>query len=146
MDYYLIAKTLHIISFTAWMAGMFYLPRLFAYHASTKPGTQEYKLFKVMEGRLIHVIMNPAMTATWMCGVWLVILTKYGSPANPASWLTYKIMAVLALSALHGFFGNCARKFANEENTYSIKFYKIINELVTAFFIVIVVLVVLKPF
>lgn len=146
MELYPIIKALHIISFTAWMAGMFYLPRLFAYHAAVKADSRESLLFKVMEGRLRRAIMNPAMMATWAFGIWLAILGKYGSPENPAKWLVYKLMFVLVLSALHGFFSGCARKFVHDENTHSIKFYKIINELVTLVFIAIVFLVVLKPF
>jgi putative membrane protein len=145
MEYYLLAKALHIISFTAWMAGMFYLPRLFTYHAGVHPKSEQSLMFKVMEGRLLRVIMTPAMVATWGFGVWLVVITGYGSPTNPASWLTYKIAAVLALSALHGFFARCRRKFDRNKNTHSTKFYKIINEVVTVFFIGIVLLVVLKP-
>jgi protoporphyrinogen IX oxidase len=144
MDYYLIAKALHIISFTAWMAGMFYLPRLFAYHAGVKKHSSENLLFKVMEGRLLRVIMTPAMIATWAFGIWLVIITGYGGPNNPAPWLMIKLVLVLALSGLHGFFSACARKFARDENTRSIRFYKIINELVTIIFVAIVFLVVLK--
>ena len=146
MEYYLLIKALHIISFTAWMAGMFYLPRLFAYHASVKKHSSENLLFKVMEGRLLRVIMNPAMVATWVFGIWLVVITGYGSPDNPAPWLMYKVMLVLALSALHGYFSGCARKFARDENTKSIRFYKIINEVVTIVFVAIVLLVVLKAF
>jgi protoporphyrinogen IX oxidase len=145
MEYYLLIKALHIISFTAWMAGMFYLPRLFAYHASVKKHSSENLLFKVMEGRLLRAIMNPAMIATWAFGIWLVVITGYGSPDNPAPWLMYKAILVLALSALHGYFSGCARRFARDENTRSIRFYKIINEMVTGIFVVIVLLVVLKP-
>jgi putative membrane protein len=99
-----------------------------------------------MEGRLLRAIMGPAMIGTWVFGVWLVIITKYGSPDNPAPWLMYKVMLVLVLSAMHGFFSGCARKFARDENTRSIRFYKIINEMVTLVFVGIVLLVVLKPF
>ncbi len=146
MEYYLLAKALHIISFTAWMAGMFYLPRLMAYHAGAKLQSSENLLFKVMERRLLKAIMNPAMIATWVFGIWLVIITKYGSPQNPANWLMIKLVLVLALSGLHGFFASCVRKFANDENARSSRFYKIINEVVTAIFVGIVLLVVLKSF
>lgn len=146
MDLYLVIKTLHIISFTAWMAGMFYLPRLFAYHASVRKNTNEYQLFKVMEGRLLRAIMSPAMIATWAFGIWLVMITGYGTPAHPAQWLMAKLILVLTLSALHGYFAGCARKFAHNENTKSIKFFKVINEMVTVIFIGIVAMVVLKPF
>ena len=146
MQYYLLSKALHIISFTAWMAGMFYLPRLFVYHAGAKKNSSENLLFKVMERRLLRAIMNPAMIATWLFGIWLVVITGYGSPANPAKWLTYKLILVLSLSALHGFFAGCYKKFSRDENTRSIRFYKIINEVVTIIFVGIVLLVVLKAF
>lgn len=142
---YQVVKALHIISFTAWMAGMFYLPRLFAYHASVKPHSGENQIFKVMEGRLLRAIMNPAMALTWGFGIWLVVITGYGGPNNPAEWLTIKLMLVLSLSALHGYFSGCARRFARDMNKKSIRFYKIINELVTVIFIGIVLMVVLKP-
>lgn len=145
MENYLLIKALHIISFTAWMAGMFYLPRLFAYHAGVKKGSPESTLLKIMERRLLRAIINPAMIATWVFGIWLVVITRYGAPDNPAPWLHYKIAAVLALSALHGYFARTMKRFARDENTRSIKFYKVINESVTVLFIGIVLLVVLKP-
>lgn len=145
MEYYLLAKALHIMSFTAWMAGMFYLPRLFAYHAGVPKNSSENTLFKVMERRLLRAIINPAMIATWGFGIWLVIITGYGSPTNPAQWLMVKIGLVLALSALHGYFARCRRKFNRDENKHSPRFYKILNEGVTLLFIGIVLLVVLKP-
>jgi protoporphyrinogen IX oxidase len=146
MEYYLIAKALHIIAFTSWMAGMFYLPRLLAYHAGVTQSSNESQLFKVMERRLLKAIMTPAMIATWVIGVWLVIITGYGGPNNPAPWLMVKIIAVLALSGLHGFFAGCVRKFAQNANTHSTLFFKVINELVTVIFVGVVFLVVLKQF
>jgi protoporphyrinogen IX oxidase len=145
MEYYLLAKALHIISFTAWMAGMFYLPRLFAYHAGVAKNSSESALFKVMERRLLRAIMNPAMIATWGFGIWLVVITGYGAPGS-GSWIHLKIGLVLALSGLHGFFAVCRKKFERDENTRSPRFYKIINELVTFIFVGIVLLVVLKSF
>ena len=99
-----------------------------------------------MERRLLKAIMTPAMLATWGFGIWLVMLTGYGSPEHPAQWLMVKLALVLALSALHGYFAGCVRKFAHNENRRSSAFYKIINELVTVIFIGIVVMVVVKPF
>lgn len=145
MEYYLLAKALHIMSFTAWMAGMFYLPRLFAYHAGVSTHSSENLLFKVMERRLLKAIMNPAMIATWGFGIWLVVITGYGAPGT-GIWLHMKLALVLALSGLHGFFGVCRKKFERDENTRSSRFYKIINELVTIIFVGIVLLVVLKSF
>jgi protoporphyrinogen IX oxidase len=146
MEIYAVIKALHIISMTAWMAGMFYLPRLLSYHAGVRKQSGENVIFKVMERRLLKAIMTPAMIATWALGLWLVISSGLGGPANPAPWLTYKLALVLAMSGLHGYFASCVRSFANDANTKSPRFYKIINELVTVIFIGIVLLVVLKPF
>jgi protoporphyrinogen IX oxidase len=145
MEHYLLAKTLHILAFTSWMAGMFYLPRLFAYHAEVAATSAESTKFKLMEKRLLRIIMTPAMIATWLFGIWLVVITGYGGPNNAAPWLSYKLVLVLAMSGLHGFFAGCVRKFANDANQKSPRFYKIINELVTFIFVAIVLLVVLKP-
>jgi putative membrane protein len=145
MDTYLIAKALHIISFTAWMAGMFYLPRLMAYHAGVAAQSPESALFKIMERRLLKAIMTPAMIATWGFGIWLVAITGFGGPGT-GGWIHAKIVLVLALSGLHGFFSACRKKFDRDENTRSPRFYKIINEVATVLFVAIVLLVVLKPF
>ena len=142
MDYYKLALTLHIVSFTSWMAGMFYLPRLFAYHAAVAPGSEMDGQFQTMERRLLRVIINPAMVATIGFGIWLVVLTGYGM----AGWLHVKLVMVLAMTGLHGFFCVARKKLARGENTRSPGFYKIINELVTVIFIAIVVLAVFKPF
>ncbi|MFM9891070.1 MAG: CopD family protein [Rickettsiales bacterium] len=145
-EHYLLLKALHIISFTAWMAGMFYLPRLLAYHAGAALGSGESEQFKIMERRLLKAIMLPAMLFTWGFGIALIVVTGYGSPDNPANWLVAKLGLVLWMSGLHGFFASSARKFANDQRPHSPKFYKIINELVTVIFVGIVLLVVLKPF
>ena len=146
MDYYSIAKALHIIAFTSWMAGMLYLPRLFVYHASVAKGSPESEIFKVMERRLLKAIMNPAMILTWALGIYMVVQSGYGGPDNPAPWLHVKLLLVLIMSGLHGFFAGCMKKFAVDANTRSHRFYRIINEVVTIVFIAIVLLVVLKPF
>lgn len=146
MDYYSIAKALHIIAFTSWMAGMLYLPRLFVYHASVAKGSPESEIFKVMERRLLKAIMNPAMILTWALGIYMVVQSGFGSPDNPAPWLHAKLLLVLTMSGLHGFFAGCMKKFACDANLKSPRFYKIINEVVTLIFIAIVLLVVLKPF
>ena len=146
MEMYPIVKALHIMSMTAWMAGMFYLPRLFVYHAGVRPHSNESTLFKVMERRLLKAIMNPAMIVTWGLGLWLVIITGYGTPQNPAQWLMAKLVLVLLMSGLHGYFSGCVRRFSRDQNTKTPRFYKVINEMVTLVFIGIVLLVVFKPF
>lgn len=145
-EHYLWLKALHLISMTAWMAGMFYLPRLLAYHAAAPVGGPVSEQFKIMERRLLKAIMLPAMLLTWGFGIALVVATGYGSPENPANWLMAKLGLVLWMSGLHGFFAASVRKFAADQRPHSSKFYKIINELVTVMFVGIVLLVVLKPF
>lgn len=145
MNTYLIVKALHIIAFTSWMAGMFYLPRLFAYHADTKPGSETSELFKIMERRLLRIIINPAMTLTLVFGIWLVtIIHPFSGEGN--GWFHAKAMLLLFMFGLHGYFSATRKALARDERPRSSKFYKIINEVVTFLFIAIVLLAVLKPF
>lgn len=145
MEYYLIIKALHIISFTCWMAGMFYLPRLFVYHAHAAVGSELSETLKVMERKLLRFIMNPAMIATWVFGVWLVIITGAGSPGT-GGWMHAKFVLVLILSGLHGMLSAQRKRFARDENTKSARYFRWLNEAPTAVFLGIVLLVVLKPF
>lgn len=145
MNTYLIIKALHIIAFTSWMAGMFYLPRLFAYHADTKPGSETSELFKIMERRLLRIIINPAMIATFGLGIWLVtIVHPFSGEGN--GWFHAKALLLLFMFGMHGYFSATRKAFARDERPRRAKFYKIINEVVTILFVVIVLLAVLKPF
>lgn len=144
-DFYKLALALHIISFTTWMAGMFYLPRLFAYHAGVKPGSEMDAQFQVMERRLLRIIINPAMIATLCMGGWLMVLTGYGQP-GAGGWIYAKLTLVLGLGGLHGWMSVVRKRFLRGENTKSPRFYKIFNELITVLFVAIVVLVIFKPF
>jgi putative membrane protein len=135
-------KAFHVIAIIAWMAGLLYLPRLFVYHCAAEPGSKQSETFKVMERRLLSAIMTPAMVVSWVLGLWLV--WKGGWLAF--GWLQAKIVLVLMLSGLHGFFLGCARDFAADCNGHSQKFYRIINEVPTILMIGIVILVVVKPF
>jgi putative membrane protein len=140
-------KALHIITVIAWMAGMLYLPRLFVYHCAAETGSVQSETFKVMERRLLRAIINPAMIATWVFGLWLAWLgpdSRYGWFAS--GWLWAKIILVLALSAVHGLLARWRKDFALDRNRHSQKFYRIINEVPTLLMILIVLLVVLKPF
>lgn len=143
MNLYFLAKTLHIIAMTAWMAGMFYLPRLFAYHADAPVGGPVSEQFKIMERRLLRVIINPAMIATFLFGGWLMVQIDFGRPQH---WLDAKVALVLVLATLHGFFARTRKQFARDERPKSARFYKIVNEMVTLVFMAIVVLVIFKPF
>jgi protoporphyrinogen IX oxidase len=126
---------------------MLYLPRLFVYHCAAEKGSVQSETFKLMERRLLRAIINPAMIATFVFGLWLAWLgpdSRYGWFASP--WLWAKIVLVLALSAVHGLLARWMKDFAADRNRHSQKFYRIINEVPTVLMILIVLLVVLKPF
>ena len=135
-------KALHVIAVIAWMAGMLYLPRLFVYHCEAEIGSKQSETFKVMEGRLLKAIINPAMGVTWLAGLYLAWSGSWFS----AGWLHGKLLLVLILSGVHGFFARCVKDFAADRNKRSQKFYRIINEVPTLLMIGIVILVVVKPF
>jgi protoporphyrinogen IX oxidase len=141
-DLYPWLKAFHVIAVISWMAGMLYLPRLFVYHCTAEPGSKQSETFKVMEQRLLRVIINPAMVATWALGIWLAIDGGW----YRAPWLQAKFALVLVMSALHGFFARWVRDFGADRNRRSEKFYRIINEVPTLLLILIVILVVVKPF
>ena len=139
--YYEWIKALHVIAVIAWMAGMLYLPRLFVYHCEAEIGSKQSETFKVMERRLLRAIISPAMVVTWVAGLWLVIASGY----YWSGWMIAKFVLVLILSALHGQFTRWTREFAEDRNTRSQKFYRVINEIPTALMIGIVILVIVKP-
>ena len=141
-EFYLWFKALHIIAIIAWMAGMLYLPRLFVYHCSAPVGPPQSETFKVMERRLLHAIINPAMVASWVLGLWLA----YDAGFFRSGWLHAKLALVLALSAVHGMMVRWVRDFAADQNQHSEKFYRIINEVPAVLMIGIVILVIVKPF
>lgn len=139
---YLWLKAAHIFAVIAWMAGMLYLPRLFVYHCEAEAGSKQSVTFKVMERRLLTVIVNPSMVATWVLGLWLA----WAGGSFAAGWLQAKIVLVLAMSALHGFLSRCVRDFAADRNRHSQRFYRIVNEVPAVLLLGIVILVVVKPF
>ncbi len=137
---YLFIKSIHIVSFTAWMAGMFYLPRLFVYHSERKLNINTYKKFLEMEKKLIKIIMTPAMIVTWLTGILLLLINN-----STEIWLFIKIFFVFLMSACHGFLINCFKQFYYKNNKYSDRFFRVINEVPTLLLIFIVFLVVFKP-
>ncbi len=143
MEYYLLIKALHIIAFTSWMAGMFYLPRLFAYHVGAPKGSEMSETFKVMERRLLRIIINPAMIATFLFGGLMIA-------ANPAimqgGWIHVKLSLVVLMTVCHGLFARWRKTFLRDENKRPAKFYKIWNEIPTVLMMAIVILAVMKPF
>jgi protoporphyrinogen IX oxidase len=135
-------KALHVIAVISWMAGMLYLPRLFVYHCGAERGSKQSETFKVMEQRLLRAIINPAMIVTWLAGLYLVWVGHWYS----APWFHAKFLLVLILSGVHGFFARCVKDFAADKNLRSQRFYRIINEVPTVIMILIVILVIVKPF
>tara|TARA_Y200000002_G_scaffold339644_1_gene309739 strand:+ start:320 stop:751 length:432 start_codon:yes stop_codon:yes gene_type:complete len=139
IDIYKTAKALHIIFFTTWMAGLFYLPRLFVYHCQVKARTSEYKRFVIMEKKLLKYIMNPSFILTWIIGIILVIKIE------PALWLNIKIICIVLMSVFHMYCAKVRRLFENNNNNKSENFYRYINEVPTVLFILIIFLAIFKP-
>ncbi|HTR18127.1 MAG TPA: protoporphyrinogen oxidase HemJ [Acetobacteraceae bacterium] len=137
-------KALHIMSLIAWMAGMFYLPRLYVYHCETPPGSEGSERFKVMERRLFKQIINPAMISTLLFGI-LLALTP-GLVDWSAGWWYVKLTCVLLLGAFHGFLSRWRRDFLEDRNARPQRFYRIANEVPTLLMMVIVIMVVVRPF
>jgi putative membrane protein len=135
-------KALHVIAIIAWMAGMLYLPRLFVYHAQSAIGSEQSTTFKIMERRLLRIIMGPAMAIAWLSGLGLA----YEAALFDASWLDAKLALVLAMSGMHGFFARCVKDFDADANRLSAKTFRILNEVPTLLLIGVVVLVIVKPF
>ena len=133
-------KALHVMAVIAWMAGLFYLPRLFVYHVDAPVGSVQSETFKTMERRLLKAIMNPAMIAAWLTGLFLA------QSHFAESWLHAKLALVLAMSALHGYLAGAVKKFAADRNTKPARFYRIVNEVPSVLMALIVILVVVKPF
>lgn len=135
-------KAIHVIAIIAWMAAMLYLPRLFIYHCESEPGSRQSETFKVMEARLTGIIMNPSMAIAWVLGLWLAFQADWFA----APWFHAKLLAVLAMSAVHGYFVLAVRKFADDGNDKSARYWRLMNEVPTLLMIVIVILVIVKPF
>jgi putative membrane protein len=137
-------KALHVVSMVAWMAGMFYLPRLFVYHCEVPPGSAESERFKLMEGRLLRQIINPAMIATFVFGI-LLVLTP-GVINWAAGWWHVKLAAVVLMAVVHGILARRRRDFLHDRNTRPARYYRIINEVPTVLLLVIVIMVIVRPF
>ncbi|MBL4639963.1 MAG: CopD family protein [Kordiimonadaceae bacterium] len=141
-DAYLWVKAFHIIFVIFWMAGMFMLPRYFAYHSQCEVGSDEDIKWIERETRLKKVILNPAISLAWIFGTLLAVNIGGGD----GSWFHAKLLFVFLLSGLHGVFSKWAKKFAAGERAKTEKFYRKINELPAFFIIVIVILVIVRPF
>lgn len=135
-------KALHVVAIISWMAGMLYLPRLFIYHCEAEKGSKQSETFKVMEQRLLKVIINPAMVVSWILGLWLAWQSGFWK----SGWFHAKLLAVIALSASYGYFSAAVRAFAEDRNTKPSSHWRLMNEVPTILMIAIVVLVIVKPF
>lgn len=142
-DLYSWIKVLHLFSLISWMAGIFYLPRLFVYHADAEIGSVQSETFKVMERRLMAGIMRPAMVGTWAFGLWLGFL---GGWFSGVYWLHAKMLVVLALTVFHFQLDVWRKGFVADRNRHGNRFFRAMNEIPTVLMIVIVILVVFKPF
>ena len=138
-------KSLHVIAVIAWMAGIFYLPRLFVYHCSLVRGSAESERFKVMERRLLKQIMLPAMIATWTLGA-LLVLTPGIIDWTHFNWWYVKLAMVILMTGFQGAAGKWRRLFLEDRNTKPERFYRMANEVPTVLMVVIVLMVIAKPF
>ncbi|WP_120498271.1 protoporphyrinogen oxidase HemJ [Kiloniella sp. EL199] len=139
---YLWIKALHIISVISWMAGLLYLPRIFVYHTQVPVGSERSEIFKVMERKLFRFIMNPAMMASWLFGILLVLNIE----AYSDGWFHGKFTFLIALTVFHEIAGKWMKAFQADENIRSERFYRYANEIPTVLMILIVIFAVVKPF
>lgn len=143
-DYYEWFKALHVISVMAWMAGMLYLPRLYVYHADAKPGSDKSETFKIMERRLLRAITNPAMVSSFLFGG--LMLATPDAIDWSMGWIWVKLAMIVAMLAIHGLLARWRRDFEADRNIRPGKFYRMWNEAPTIPLIVIVIMVIVKPF
>ena len=139
---YDVIKALHLISVMSWMAGLLYLPRLFVYHAETTVGSVRAETFKVMERRLLKAIMNPAMIASFVFGIWMIVLAP---SLLYEPWMHVKILCVLLMAGCHGVFSKMRRRLENDEPPQPPRSYRIWNEVPTGLMVIIVFMAVVKP-
>ena len=143
MNYYLLFKSLHLISVISWMAGLLYLPRIFVYHAQNKDDNQISDVFKVMERKLFFYIMTPAMILSWIFG--LLLIHEIGFKQLSQTWMLLKLFFVVLLTVYHFYLGKTLNQFKLDQNKHSHKFFRIINEIPTILLILIVFVVIFKP-
>ena len=146
MNTYLLFKSIHLIAVISWMAGLLYLPRIFVYHSEAVQNNRSEDLmetFKVMERRLLVYIMNPAMIVSWIFGI--LLIHTIGMDNFGSLWLQLKLVFVIILTIYHFYLFQCLRKFVENNNSHSPKFYRIINEIPTVLLIGVILVVVFKP-
>ena len=143
MNFYLLFKSLHLISVISWMAGLLYLPRIFVYHAENSSEKKTSEIFKTMERKLFFYIMTPAMILSWIFGV--ILIHNIGFQQIGQTWMILKIIFVTILTFYHLYLGRILNQFKIDQNAHSHKFYRLINEIPTLLLILIVFVVVFKP-
>ena len=146
MNTYLLFKSIHLIAVISWMAGLLYLPRIFVYHSDAVKNDKSEDIistFKIMERRLFIYIMNPAMIVSWIFGILLIHDICIENISS--FWLQLKLLFVFILTGYHFFLFSLLRSFSDNKNSFSAKFYRIINEIPTILLIGIVFTVVFKP-
>ena len=143
MNYYLLFKSLHLISVISWMAGLLYLPRIFVYHAENSDDRKISDVFKIMEKKLYFYIMTPAMILSWIFG--LLLIHSIGFQQLGQIWIIFKLIFVILLTMYHFYLGTILNQFRIDKNTHSHKFYRLINEIPTILLILIVFVVIFKP-
>ena len=137
-------RAIHVIAVIAWMGGMLYLPRLYVYHTQVEPGSAQSELFKVMERRLLRAIIDPAMVVTFVFGI--ILLATPGVIDWGEAWIWVKLVSVFGMGAVHGFYARWRRDFEADLNKHSERFYRAWNEVPTVLMIIIVIMVVVRPF
>lgn len=136
-------KAFHLIAVISWMAGLFYLPRLFVYHVECGAGTPQAETFKVMEKKLLRIIMNPAMILTWVFGVGLIIMQPGWLSVG---WMHLKLLCVVLMSVFHMALSRWRRRMEQDQIDHTGKFFRYMNEVPTGLMIIIVIMVIVRPF
>lgn len=139
---YLWLKVFHLVAVISWMAGLVYLPRLFVYHSEAEIGSVQSETFKLMERRLLKIIMTPAMIIAW--GFGLALAFQINAFSEP--WFILKFALVLGMSGYHGFLSKAVKAFAADANTVGSSNWRLYNEIPTVLMIIIIIVVVIKPF
>ncbi len=135
-------RALHVLSVISWMAGMLYLPRLYVYHAKAKIGSDLSETLKIMERRLLRYIINPAMIASYVFGIWMLVMNQ-ALLVEP--YMHVKLAGILGLQIVHAMLARYRRAFAQDSNTKSELFFRVLNEVPTIFMIVIVIMIIVRP-
>lgn len=135
-------KVLHVLGIISWMAGMLYLPRLFVNHCGVAIGSETSEILKGMEYRLLRYIINPAMVASWVAGLWIAVRMHFFVDG----WFHAKLALVLGLSAVHGYFAKAVADFGRDEGRRDHRWWRFMNEVPTLIMIFVVILVIVKPF